>query len=325
MENRDSVLIASSSIDEPNFRNVAESLSKRGFEPLVYEADRVANGNVRLAVSLSEDGTVNVNYNSCSFGRDNIAAAWYRKPDCFDYKDSDKATLLCKEREARSLQAAVWSVIPEERWLNPPAQMEVLQEKIGQLALARAFGFSIPETMISNDWDSIKGVTDSSLIMKMQYGLLYRNNEAESLYTTILSHEKIEGLAKSVVPFPGIFQPYIKKAKEWRLTVVGEEAFAAAIYTDENAKDDWRKHQLGPGVRFSRESIRDDIKEQCINFIGHLGLKFGAFDFIEDEDGNMTYLEMNPNGQFMWLEQRLGLPISSAITDELIKIASSEA
>lgn len=52
-----------------------------------------------------------------------------------------------------------------------------------------------------------------------------------------------------------------------------------------------------------------------------MGLKFGAFDFIETAPGEVIFLECNSNGQYGWLEETLGLPISHAIADELIKIA----
>ena len=57
--------------------------------------------------------------------------------------------------------------------------------------------------------------------------------------------------------------------------------------------------------------------------LGRFGLRFGSFDFIEDHDGKITFLECNANGQYRWLEQGLGFPISNAITDELARIADS--
>ena len=104
--------------------------------------------------------------------------------------------------------------------------------------------------------------------------------------------------------------------------MIGDESFDAAIYTSADAKDDWRKHQNMHGmVTFSRESFPENQKEKCHIFLGKLGLRFGAFDFIEDDAGEITFLECNPNGQFMWLEHQLGMPISAAIAHELIQIS----
>lgn len=107
------------------------------------------------------------------------------------------------------------------------------------------------------------------------------------------------------------------------MTVVGEEVFAATIYTDESAKDDWRKLQTSEAVQFKSESLPNEISEQCILYLKTMGLKYGAFDFIETSDGEMVFLECNSNGQYGWLEQELGFSISNAIASELIKITSN--
>jgi glutathione synthase/RimK-type ligase-like ATP-grasp enzyme len=104
--------------------------------------------------------------------------------------------------------------------------------------------------------------------------------------------------------------------------VVGDETFDTAIYTTEVANDDWRRHQEGPDVVFERARFPDEPKGKCIEFLRKLNLRFGCFDFIENDDG-ITFLECNPNGQYGWLEQELELPISRAITAELIKIAAA--
>jgi hypothetical protein len=54
-----------------------------------------------------------------------------------------------------------------------------------------------------------------------------------------------------------------------------------------------------------------------------MGLRFGAFDLIEEPDGNVVFLECNPNGEYFWLEESLGFQISDAVAAELIKITNS--
>jgi glutathione synthase/RimK-type ligase-like ATP-grasp enzyme len=59
----------------------------------------------------------------------------------------------------------------------------------------------------------------------------------------------------------------------------------------------------------------------CIAYTKHYSLQYGAFDLVERPDGSIVFLEINAAGQFMWLEEKLGLPISAAIADCLVKIA----
>ncbi|MNL66725.1 hypothetical protein D3C87_1912350 [compost metagenome] len=48
-----------------------------------------------------------------------------------------------------------------------------------------------------------------------------------------------------------------------------------------------------------------------------LGLKFGAIDLIQDEYDNFYFLEINPNGQWVWIESDTGLTISDSIINFL--------
>ena len=103
---------------------------------------------------------------------------------------------------------------------------------------------------------------------------------------------------------------------------MGQEVFSAAIYTSADAKDDWRRHPSG-GVRFVKEQFPDAESDLCINLLGKLGLQYGTFDFIETPEGEIIFLEVNPSGNYLWLEEQLGLPISNSIASKLVEIARS--
>lgn len=110
---------------------------------------------------------------------------------------------------------------------------------------------------------------------------------------------------------PCIYQQYIKKKHELRITVVGEEVFAAAVNSQdfEETKIDWRRENL----EFYKTSIPKHIEVKCIEIVKKLGLHFGAIDLILDKDDNYVFLEVNPNGQWAWIESQTELPISEAI------------
>lgn len=318
------IFIASSSIDKPTYKPVAEKLRNKGCGVAVYDADRVANGEIEFVADI-EDGNIRYFYNGQELNPHSIDAAWYRRPSLVYYDMEDKAKRQCMTQEVQDLQGSLWDMIPDERWLNNPESIRRTEKKLGQLAVASRFGFSIPETIISNSWDRI----DSRLpkryaIAKMSKGFFYEDDVHKSMYTQVLNLDNINDLRNETIPFPAIFQTYTPKSREWRVTVIGERVFAAAIYTSEEAKDDWRAHQGSSQVFFRRENLPEDINDKCVRFLGELGLRFGAFDFIEDYEGELTYLELNPNGQYHFLEEELDMPISDAVADELIKIAKDD-
>ena len=51
--------------------------------------------------------------------------------------------------------------------------------------------------------------------------------------------------------------------------------------------------------------------------LGRLDLPFGAFDFAVTPDEEWVFLEINPNGQWGWIEDHTGLHITDAIVDHL--------
>lgn len=216
----------------------------------------------------------------------------------------------------------VWALYPEELWLNSPDNMHASERKLSQLLLARELGFTTPQTVVSSRWEFIEKRLDPSkrpIIAKMIRGIIADETAVKAFSTTKIDNSLI-GRLRHAIPFPGIYQPFIEKAREWRVTVVGNRVFSAAIYTHATAKDDWRKHQTTSAVRFERATLPDDISAKCVAFLRHKKLKFGAFDLIEQPDGKIIFLECNSNGEFGWLENELGLPISEAIADELINI-----
>jgi hypothetical protein len=314
------ILIASSAADYATWQPIADDLAHKGYEVVAYEADKVARGDTPLAVEINELTGLEISYDGQRIDFSNFAAAWFRRSTFLSNTAEDPVSQMSIDIERKAIQAAMWDMVPENAWLNSPSNIQQAERKLSQLVIAQELGMNVPRTVATNQWESIKQQLPEEVIYKSSYPLLYDSEGYKSLYTTPFT--ACDGLPTNHDPFPGIWQPFVKKAREWRITVVGEQAFDAAIYTSPEAKDDWRKHQSSPSqVNFRKESFNEAIKDQCFTYLGRLGLRFGAFDFIEDEEGEITFLECNPNGQFKWLEARLGLPISAAITDELIKIA----
>jgi hypothetical protein len=82
-----------------------------------------------------------------------------------------------------------------------------------------------------------------------------------------------------------------------------------------------RGGQALKSVTLRAEQFPTEHKDRCFQYLGRFGSRLGTFDFIEDDEGQITFLECNANGQYKWLEQSLGFPISTAIVSELAAIA----
>ena len=49
--------------------------------------------------------------------------------------------------------------------------------------------------------------------------------------------------------------------------------------------------------------------------LNELGLNYGAFDFVRAVNGELVFLEVNPTGEWAWLEHRLQFPMREAFID----------
>jgi hypothetical protein len=314
------ILIVSSSQDT-TAPFVEKSLTERGYRVVWYRTDLVAKGYV--SANLYIDPTVDAQfvYNGENIDLCSIGAAWQRKPTV-EIQFADKARGLSLTKEVRALQDGIWDILPTSIWVNHPTDIRNGELKIPQLLLAKQIGFSVPQTILSNRWDVIKNrLSGDDVILKMARGLLYEDKSVKVLYTTPLSKQN---LPEDSNPFPGIWQPFVKKKREWRVTVVGEKIFSVAVYSDDDAKDDWRKYDGTGHVTFKQEPFPLELERKCLLMLKKMNLRYGAFDFIEELDGKITFLEVNPSGQYLWLERLLGLPISEAVADLLIAIADKK-
>ena len=53
--------------------------------------------------------------------------------------------------------------------------------------------------------------------------------------------------------------------------------------------------------------------------VRRLGLHYGTIDMVLTPDGRYVFLEINPNGQYLWIEKQSGLPITEAVCDLLAR------
>lgn len=119
-----------------------------------------------------------------------------------------------------------------------------------------------------------------------------------------------------------IFVARHPKAYEVRIAVFGEKVFACRIPSQEGAETgiEWRAHDWDDPASFpphAATTIPDDLAESCRLLVRDYGLAYGAIDMVVTADGEHVFLELNPNGQWAWIEERTGLKLGNALVDVL--------
>ena len=250
-----------------------------------------------------------------------VTAGYYRRPGTPGVPNDagDAATRDYIGNEWSAVLRSLWNAL-EGRWLNSPFAILRAEDKPRQLSEALKLGFAIPETLVSNDFERAQAfVAQGGAIGKpLRHALVERGATGEVLFTSRLAALGQED-RPAVAAAPVIYQREIAKACDLRVTVIGERLFATAIHSqaDNETEVDWRR---GSRVDLVHELVElpEDLAARCLELTRALDLRFGAIDLIRDSAGAYWFLEINPNGQWAWIERRTGAPLSAAIVDALL-------
>jgi glutathione synthase/RimK-type ligase-like ATP-grasp enzyme len=120
---------------------------------------------------------------------------------------------------------------------------------------------------------------------------------------------------------PSLFQPYIPKETEIRVTIVGSRVFAVELRSQEvlEAKDDWRRVD-SKQIKHVPHYLPTELEQKCVELVEALDLSFGAIDLILTPSNEYVFLEINPNGQWAWIQQMCPeINIRDALIDLLEK------
>jgi glutathione synthase/RimK-type ligase-like ATP-grasp enzyme len=208
--------------------------------------------------------------------------------------------------------------------LDPVHHLRRAENKQLQLKIAGEVGLDVPRTLITNEPEAVRRFAREcphGMIMKtLSSFAIYEQGEQKVVFTTAVRTEHLEHLA-DLRHCPAIFQEQVPKTLELRTTIVGDRLFTASIDSQRSARTrvDWRRDGLGLIDAWAPYRLPVEVEGRMLELMRRLGLNYGAADLILAPDGRHVFLEVNPVGEFFWLEKHTGLPISSAIAELLVR------
>lgn len=215
-----------------------------------------------------------------------------------DWSPGDR---VVAERESEGfLRGLHFAIGRRALWANSPTAQRTACLKTAQLVAARDVGFAIPRTVMTNDMAEVRRflqATRGRVIHKGFYPAVWRGADGEVvLQTSIVTEDDLvddDALKLS----PGIFQEFVAKRAELRVLVFGRTCIAAEI-TDQDELD-WRTtHQM----RLAPCQLPAEVEARLFAVMDRLGLAMGIIDLIVTPDGEHVFLEINEQGQFLWVE-----------------------
>ncbi len=259
----------------------------------------------------------------------NVGAVWLRKTAEFEFMSNElglQEKAYAKAETEHTLQSLLFSL--DCYWMSHPLAVRSSQWKGEQLQRAAKLGFHIPASIISNCTESVKkfkqSIDDDMIFKSMSTPILAANEVEEidcvtfGLGTTLVTDDDMEDL-DAVAELPCHFQQHIPKQYELRITVIGDKVFAVKIDSqqDDRTKLDFRNFSID--IPYSAVELPDEITNRCREFVQSYQLNFGAIDIIVTPDNEYVFLENNPCGQFLFVEQLVPeLKMMDAIADCLI-------
>jgi len=319
------VLILSSASD-PHATSVAEHLDKVGVPHKIWSfSEFLHSSSVSFLPGASAPSNHMKFLDDSEIVLSDLQAIWCRRPGSFKAPPMPEPwveamiELECKNALGGLIRSAECLLV------NHPGRDAESLYKLSQLAVARRVGLHVPETLVTNEPDQAREFYDR-FSGRVIYKLIGENTnfcfprfEFPSGIPTLPCHQSDLAYFDQVKLAPHLFQQRVEKTFEIRATIVGEEIFAAKIDSQKgDSKLDWR---MDYNVPMSSIDLPDKVAEACLAMMRGFALNYAAFDFCVDAENRYFFLELNCAGQYLWLENRVGLPISR----QLARLLSGQA
>lgn len=229
--------------------------------------------------------------------------------------------------ELRETLRSLWRAIPAKRWLNDPERLWLGNNKLKQLMVAKEVGLKIPETLISSRSKDVLDFAErygGDVISKaVRSGFFIAGSTTNLIFTSRLENEDLSAIAESEFLVPAILQPRLEKKYDLRITIVGDSVFPVALFSQDHAETsvDWRTWGTTTSVNLIHErfDLPACICDKCLSLNQRLGLNFSCIDMVLNKNGEYFFLEVNPNGEWAWIEEAVGFPIRDRIIDHLMR------
>lgn len=316
-------IVIVSAIDDPHTDEMIRLLLEMGHEAIRLNTEDIPL-NTTMSLSFDNDvgmsnGSIVIQTNGRVIDVEAIRSIWWRRPGEFGLPTTltEQEHVFAQDEIEHALRS-LWASL-DCYWISYPEYIRQASWKGQQLQRAAQLGFEVPRTLITTDpeearafYDACHGRVVYKVLTDLFLGapkIVARHPDQPppdpyAVYTTLVNEHEL-ALLDSVRLVPCLFQEYIPKQVELRVTVIGEEIFAAEIHSQENEKTqvDWRHYEVD--IPYRKATLPAEIAERCLRLVKSYQLNFSAMDLILTPDGRYVFVENNPNGQFIFIEERV--------------------
>jgi glutathione synthase/RimK-type ligase-like ATP-grasp enzyme len=249
-----------------------------------------------------------------------VRAAWWRRVTPFMADDAikDPNAQAFAVSETSEAMNGMLDALPC-KWMNPRAADDAAHHKPYQWTAAKEVGLQLPRTLVTTDPAAARRFIEEIGVGKVVYKAFLAMHEAWR-ETRLVKKEDLDRL-ELVRLAPVIFQEYIAGV-DLRIIAVGDQLFTAEIDARDTAYPVDMRMVIGES-HVRPVELPKEVHAALTKLQKRLGLLYGAIDVRRTDEGAYYFLEVNPAGQWMFVETRTGLPISQAVADYLEKMTAA--
>lgn len=247
---------------------------------------------------------------------------WYRRPEKLrDERFNDNPEGRYVLSEWAEAFEGFFAHVERRRWMNHPAGNAAASHKLEQLTVAAKIGFTIPDTLVTQVPEELQAFYERHggfvVVKPMATAYIAREaGENDSLiYTNRVGREQLDNL-HDLANCPTFFQQLVSKECDVRITVVDAHIHAVRLLASEDGvqRCDIRRNNMAD-VRYESVTLPAEVEASVRTLMGHYGLRFGAIDMVVTREGVWYFLEINPNGQWAWLDLCAGQSIADSFVE----------
>lgn len=300
------ILIISNPLD-PHAFLVDKKIKEMGKSSQIFDLDTLCQGGSLNHEIGSTTNHIIKTIEGVPIQMNDVTSIWLRRPHY------PRLNEIVSDMKDRSFARREWVNAIDGmfqslnvRFVNSPiSQNESSKPK--QLEIAQHCGLRIPHTLITNDPLQVNE------FCKHHENVIHKAMTAPNnrfLDTRLFKENNRKDLTDLPIA-PTIFQECISGKYDVRATVVGEDIYAARFSTSKSiAAIDSR---LDFDARYEKHQIPTKVQESILQTMKRLGLVFGTVDLKIMDSGEYVFFEINPQGQFLYVEILTGLPITNAV------------
>jgi glutathione synthase/RimK-type ligase-like ATP-grasp enzyme len=307
------MIVVISHLDDPHAVWVIERLRERGEDVVLLDL-----------ADLPARASLTVDFDDCACGRPRLVlrkgeevrdlstarSVWWRRPQAVDLRMiTDPDVHVFTAGEWHEAVQGLWQLI-DAPWMNPPAHDDTASRKLLQLQIARELGLRIPRTLATSDPGEAARFLDRAGGERTIFKTFSCTHQVWR-ETRLVGRAEREAL-DAVRLAPVIFQEYVEVDADIRATIVGGEVFAAAIHSGTTDYPVDFRMSLGQ-ARVEPVTLPEAVVGRLLALMARLGIVYGAFDLRRTPQGEHVFLEVNTAGEFLFVEERTGLPITDAV------------